>query len=92
MANTYKIGNKVIDLNKLISVGDLRSDFSGLITLPLIFNFNSNVEVQFNSGEDGVPDYHNPDSDWTDMNSDFGRYVVEQRDNLLLIWAKNNPE
>lgn len=86
MITKYKIGNKVIDLKKLVAIGDINGNFSGLLVIPIAFNFNSNVVIEFIAGQDGAPKYHNSKGDWTEEDSDFWRYVQSKVDEMIKAW------
>lgn len=88
MKNIYDIAGSTIDLCKLVSVGDINIEYSGLVTLPLIFNFNSNVKVIFQAGQNGLPEYHSSGQDWTERDSNFYRAVVTERDKLIETWVE----
>lgn len=85
----YKIGNKTIDLNKLVAVGELYSKYSGALVLPLAFNFNSNEVVEFLDGKNGLPEYlNNNGGDYTDEDSDFYREAQKRVNELIETWEK----
>lgn len=86
MVTKYKIGNKTIDLLTLVAVGKLNGILSGIIDVPIAFNFNSNVVIQFEAGSDGAPPYHNSRGDWTEEDSDFWRYVQSKVDEMIKAW------
>lgn len=89
MANTqYKIGDKTIDLNKLISIGEITNACSGRLFIELSFENNGNVKVFFNSGENGLPQYRNLGGDYTNPDSDFWRDTVNRIDELKYDWSK----
>lgn len=87
MITKYKIGNQIIDLTKLVAIGDLRGNVSGTLSLPLCFNFNSNVVAFFESGIDGLPKYHNNKGDWTEQHSDFFREAQKRVGEMIKVWG-----
>lgn len=85
----YRIGNKIIDLKKLVAVGDLYSKYAGCLVLPLAFNFNSNVVAEFRDGEDGLPKYTgSTKGDYTEFDSDFYREVQQRVSEMVESWEK----
>jgi hypothetical protein len=47
MENIYQIGDKTIDLNKLVAIGELYDVDEGDTRLPIHFNYNISLEVRF---------------------------------------------
>lgn len=93
MNNIYEIGDKTIDLNKLISVGKLRSDVSGQVSVELFFENNINqwsgsVAIMFRSGVNGMPLYHNSKGDWTEEDSNLWASAQSQVDKLIEAWGE----